>query len=497
MFYFLSAGIGLRLTGIEHAVLRRQKIFDALGFESKIVTVNHFSDYIYKLEEHHISQHSFLNLFDDYQNILFAKNKENTLEQYIKNITGEIRIDYVPDTLDCRVYVDHVFRFYIHTFENGQISYVNFFDNKRRKVKRSIYNPRGYLSQSIIVENNTTRIIQYHNIDGHIVIEEYYDDKDEMTMIQVVDHGQQQTFADKDAWTVYWFKQKLKQYPQVIMYSDKNKIYENVLTRLNADNLKKISVFHSLHTKTVAGLENGAINSNYQVSLENPDQFDGYIASTQAQKNDIHKRFGHDLNIWVIPPAFSQHTIFENSAQKTHYKIISVGRYYIEKRLDHIIQAIEILSKKYPDIELSLYGFGDSKDNYAYEKKIKQMVIDKHLEKNVLFQGYVHNIHEKLSESDVSVMTSTVEGFCIGILDSISVGTPVVAYNIKYGPAEILQDGKSGFLVEEGNIALLAASIEKAFLNQEMRKYALNRAEDFSINQLKDKWLKHILELSQ
>ncbi len=46
MYFFLSAGIGANLTGIEHAILKRKKVFDACGLAHKIVTLNYNPNYL-------------------------------------------------------------------------------------------------------------------------------------------------------------------------------------------------------------------------------------------------------------------------------------------------------------------------------------------------------------------------------------------------------------------------------------------------------------------
>ncbi len=108
----------------------------------------------------------------------------------------------------------------------------------------------------------------------------------------------------------------------------------------------------------------------------------------------------------------------------------------------------------------------------------------------------MHNISDKIRNAHVSVVTSTIEGFCIGILDSLSVGTPVVAYDIKYGPNALIEQNLSGVLVENENIQALAIAIEQCYLNPHMRTHAIKSAKKYDLNSYKKKWLDHLLELS-
>ena len=59
------------------------------------------------------------------------------------------------------------------------------------------------------------------------------------------------------------------------------------------------------------------------------------------------------------------------------------------------------------------------------------------------------------------LLTSLYEGFALVIQESIANGTPVISYDIKYGPRDMIQDGVNGYLVEDGNIDQLAECIHK------------------------------------
>jgi poly(glycerol-phosphate) alpha-glucosyltransferase len=67
------------------------------------------------------------------------------------------------------------------------------------------------------------------------------------------------------------------------------------------------------------------------------------------------------------------------------------------------------------------------------------------------------------------VLTSRYEGFGLVVLESIAHGCPVVAYDVKYGPADIIRDGINGLLVEAGNIDALAAAIIQVLTDTPLR----------------------------
>ncbi len=80
------------------------------------------------------------------------------------------------------------------------------------------------------------------------------------------------------------------------------------------------------------------------------------------------------------------------------------------------------------------------------------------------------------------------------ILESIANGTPVIAYNIKYGPSDMIDDGKNGYLVSNSDENDLAEKIIKYLkLNESEKKmFSLNsikKADEFSHANFSKKWV--------
>lgn len=62
----------------------------------------------------------------------------------------------------------------------------------------------------------------------------------------------------------------------------------------------------------------------------------------------------------------------------------------------------------------------------------------------------------EFGKSKASLLTSKYEGFGLTIMESIEVGCPVLSYDVRYGPNEIINHGKNGYLIEKNNIDSLA-----------------------------------------
>ena len=71
----------------------------------------------------------------------------------------------------------------------------------------------------------------------------------------------------------------------------------------------------------------------------------------------------------------------------------------------------------------------------------RQLVEDYHLSEHVKFHGFKTHINEEIAKAELMLSTSKMEGFGLAILESLSVGTPVISYDVDYGPSELIQDG--------------------------------------------------------
>jgi glycosyltransferase involved in cell wall biosynthesis len=71
-------------------------------------------------------------------------------------------------------------------------------------------------------------------------------------------------------------------------------------------------------------------------------------------------------------------------------------------------------------------------------------------------------------------------------------GVPCVAFDCPYGPRNIIEDGKCGFLIEEGNnqlfIEKLSHLIEDEPLRQQFSQAALQQAKCFDADKIMKKW---------
>ncbi|NQE00485.1 glycosyltransferase, partial [Staphylococcus xylosus] len=100
---------------------------------------------------------------------------------------------------------------------------------------------------------------------------------------------------------------------------------------------------------------------------------------------------------------------------------------------------------------LDIYGRGE----FGQVSVIENLIFDLGIQNKVHIHGFTNDPSYEFQKSKASLLTSSFEGFGLSVMESINVGCPVISYDVKYGPSEIINHGKNGYLVEKNNIEQL------------------------------------------
>ena len=185
---------------------------------------------------------------------------------------------------------------------------------------------------------------------------------------------------------------------------------------------------------------------------------DVIIAQCNGMKNDLIKNFNVKPEKCVIinNPIREEFIFnFNNSKIKNNY-ILCVGRLHPQKAFDVAIKCFAKISSKHQNMKLIIAGKGKS------EKFLRELVSELNLVDKVKFIGYTNSLQSLYEKAKFTLLTSKVEGFPNNLLESIAVGTPVVAFDCPSGPSEIIEEGINGFLVKNRDENDLVMAMDKA-----------------------------------
>ncbi|MFB4213371.1 glycosyltransferase [Shouchella sp. JSM 1781072] len=183
------------------------------------------------------------------------------------------------------------------------------------------------------------------------------------------------------------------------------------------------------------------------------------IAQSEGMKGDLVKNIkipSKKIEIIHNPIDFNilKKTLKDDYKKSTDF--LFIGRLETQKNLFQLLDAFRLCLIEVPNLKLRLVGEGSLKDELiAYSSVIK-------IEENVQIDSFVEDVIPVYKSAKVTVLSSNYEGFPNVLLESIVLGTPVVSYDCPSGPAEIIKDKENGFLVENGNVEMLAEKMLKA-----------------------------------
>jgi glycosyltransferase involved in cell wall biosynthesis len=165
-------------------------------------------------------------------------------------------------------------------------------------------------------------------------------------------------------------------------------------------------------------------------------------------------------------------------------KLISVGRFDINKNHVFLLDVVKILIDRGIDVHLSLYGDGNTKSLVI--ERIQLLGLEKH----VSFMGFVSNIEEYYQQSHIYVHSAKKEALGLTLLEAMAAGLPVISLDGK-GNRGLIEDGKNGYMFKSHDAEEFASCILELWEDKpkfkKMSSYAQIFASNFDIVNYTDK----------
>ena len=180
----------------------------------------------------------------------------------------------------------------------------------------------------------------------------------------------------------------------------------------------------------------------------------------------------------------------ENYLKQDYF--LQVSRLTEQKQPEHLVDIYYKLKQQ--GIKEKLYFIG----NGEKIELIKQKIREYNLENDVVLLGQIENPYPFFKNAKLFVHTAKYEGLPTVLLESLTLGTPVVAYDCPTGPKDILgQNSEYGKLIPLNDKDMFVEKVYELINKNEKyenyRKLSLVRANDFSMESNKAK-LKELIE---
>lgn len=213
-------------------------------------------------------------------------------------------------------------------------------------------------------------------------------------------------------------------------------------------------------------------------------RFDKFVVLTEEDRG----YWGNLPNIEVIPNAAMP--VCDRYSDVMNKRVIAVGRLDYQKGFDRLVQAWEKVQQtgQYKDWRLDIFGQGEWKD------MLQQMIDKAGLNDTLQLHRPTKQIGAEYVKSDLLVMSSHYEGFPMVMIEAMACGLPVVAFDFKCGPKDIIRPGENGVIVPDGDIRGLAEAMMKLMADETTRKRCSANArqivETYSEETVMARWIR-------
>lgn len=192
--------------------------------------------------------------------------------------------------------------------------------------------------------------------------------------------------------------------------------------------------------------------------------FDRLVVLTERQRADLVAMDpACERNVRVVTNPVVRSGEVPARRERDPHRIVMLARIHPQKGLDRAVRAFQELAadagERFPGLRLDVYGKPDSPG--LLESLREQAAGDP----RIVFHGYREDARDELAAAHVLWLTSRFEGYGLAILEAYEAGALVVANDCRYGPAELVRDGESGFLVsiDDVDVTALVEGTRRAF----------------------------------
>lgn len=201
-------------------------------------------------------------------------------------------------------------------------------------------------------------------------------------------------------------------------------------------------------------------------------------AATKASLNKKNKSMVPDIKIHLVPNGIDSGVFLGGAVNKLYerqddeFVLCTLGRLVAQKNHSFLLNLASELKQRGMCFKLIIGGTG------PLEKALKESAREKALLNEVLFLGFIEEPKNIYNSADLFVLSSFWEGFGYVLAEASLCELPSVAFDLSSN-AQIIQEGKTGNLVPEGDITHFADAVEKLCKNEPLRKEMGRAAKRF------------------
>lgn len=215
---------------------------------------------------------------------------------------------------------------------------------------------------------------------------------------------------------------------------------------------------------------------------------EGYVFQTEDAKNFYSQKI-REKSCVISNPFIGKN--LPQVVENKKYKIVTMGRLTAQKNHKLLIDSFKNVVDKYPKAELYIYGNGELK-SYT-----QNLIKEKKLTENIFLMDACNDVHEKIKDATMFVLSSDFEGIPNALIEAMAMGLPVISTDCPCGgPKSLIENKKNGLLVPVNEIKELSSAmlqlIEDISLRNKLSINGKKIVEILDASLIGNKWLYYI-----
>lgn len=268
----------------------------------------------------------------------------------------------------------------------------------------------------------------------------------------------------------------------VVLASDWQTLMGSVVQSVNP--IPVIAEFHNTYAHIMRKVESSEnwlrkvmTQFYYRQTISNLRKCSKLVVLTEIDAQNWRRHFD---NVCVIPNPVTQYPEVIDDIPKDNGRIIFVGRFNHEKRIDRLITAFSMIADRYPDWHVDVFGDGNEKEN------LLRQIDECGLVNRVVIHEPTKAIYDEYKRSEMLVLCSEHEASPLVLVEAMACGVPCVSLDCPTGPRAIIKDGETGLLAKDGDVNDLASKIEWLIVHEAERKEMGLKARVFAASRKQD-----------
>lgn len=264
------------------------------------------------------------------------------------------------------------------------------------------------------------------------------------------------------AWLTHLAAQLRAETPRPVVIICESRQLGELVVGWGDDDVRIVHTVHTIHLEAPYRPDS-ALNALWTRWFEIAPRFDAVLWPTAQQRDDVRERFGAAAHDLVAPHAVRAPAAVVPVTQRDPDLVVVLGRLAPGKRLPAAVRAFARVVSQVPTARLELWGAG------AQRSELEALIAERELTHAVSLPGLTNDPGAVLDHAAVYLTTSAFEGQGLALAEALAHGTPVVAYDIRYGPRDMLAAG-GGILVPDDDEDALVAALVRVLTDAETRE---------------------------